>query len=97
MTTYVVPIVAMAWGMFDHERISTQQLLAMVGVFVMVALVQSGARNDEELIELLPETTTDNLEPAPLELRHNNSLVTSASLISATSDAAACAPPVTSA
>lgn len=57
MTTYVVPLLAMAWGLFDHEQISTQQLAAMAGVFVMVGLVQSGSRSDEELIELLPEAT----------------------------------------
>jgi hypothetical protein len=47
----------MAWGLFDHEQISTQQLVAMAGVFVMVGLVQSGSRSDEELVELLPEAT----------------------------------------
>lgn len=57
MTSYVVPLLAMGWGLFDHEQISTQQLAAMAGVFVMVGLVQSGSRSTEELIELLPETT----------------------------------------
>ncbi len=41
MTTYVVPLLAMAWGLFDHERISTQQLVAMAGVLVMVGVVQT--------------------------------------------------------
>jgi drug/metabolite transporter (DMT)-like permease len=97
MATYVVPMLAMAWGMFDHERISTQQLLAMAGVLLMVALVQSGARNNEELIELLPGTTTDNLVSAPLGLRHEASLATPIHRIPSPSGAPACAPPVTSA
>jgi drug/metabolite transporter (DMT)-like permease len=70
MTTYVVPMLAMGWGLFDREQISGQQLAAMAGVFVMVGLVQSGARNDGELIELLPEATTDNVIPPPLGLHH---------------------------
>ncbi|MGD9633189.1 MAG: DMT family transporter [Pirellulales bacterium] len=68
MTTYVVPLLAMAWGLFDHEQISTQQLVAMAGVFVMVGLVQSGSRSDEELTELLPEATISEVSqsaPSP--------------------------------
>lgn len=44
MTTYVVPMMALAWGLLDHERITTGQLIAMGGVLAMVALVQSGSR-----------------------------------------------------
>jgi drug/metabolite transporter (DMT)-like permease len=44
MTTYVVPMLALAWGQFDHERISVRQLTAMGGVLAMVALVQFGSR-----------------------------------------------------
>jgi drug/metabolite transporter (DMT)-like permease len=40
MTTYVVPLLALLWGHFDKERISTSQLIAMVAIFSMVALVQ---------------------------------------------------------
>lgn len=69
MTTYIVPMLALAWGQFDKETISLKQLLAMGGVLVMVGIVQSGTRNDEELVELLPESTphslTDQLELAP--------------------------------
>lgn len=79
MTTYVVPLLAMAWGLFDHEQISTQQLAAMAGVFVMVGLVQSGSRSDEELVELLPEATMaetalDDAQPT-LSLRADDPLV----------------------
>jgi drug/metabolite transporter (DMT)-like permease len=44
MTTYVVPIVSLAWGLLDHERISTQQMGAIAGVLAMVALVQTESR-----------------------------------------------------
>lgn len=84
MTSYVVPLLAMGWGLFDHEQISTQQLAAMAGVFVMVGLVQSGSRSEEELVELLPEATMaetarDVVQPT-LSLQANESLVRPASL-----------------
>jgi drug/metabolite transporter (DMT)-like permease len=44
MTTYVVPMLALAWGQYDHESITLRQLLAMGGVLAMVALVQLGSR-----------------------------------------------------
>lgn len=43
MVTYVVPVVAMMWGLFDHEQITTKQVVAIAGVLSMVALVQYGA------------------------------------------------------
>jgi hypothetical protein len=62
-------MLALAWGQFDKETISLKQLLAMGGVLVMVGIVQSGTRSDEELVELLPESTphslTGQLELAP--------------------------------
>jgi drug/metabolite transporter (DMT)-like permease len=42
MTTYVVPLVGLLWGRYDHEAITPRQLLAMAGVLVMVGLVQFG-------------------------------------------------------
>jgi hypothetical protein len=44
MTTYVVPVLALLWGTVDSERISSQQMLAIAGVLVMVALVQTGSK-----------------------------------------------------
>jgi drug/metabolite transporter (DMT)-like permease len=96
MTTYVVPLVAMAWGMFDHETISTQQLVAMAGVLVMVGVVQSSTTRPEELIELLPEAATD-VAPAPLQLCNDDSLSAPATLVTTASDSACFSPPVTSA
>lgn len=43
MVTYVIPLVALAWGQFDEERLTPLQLAAMGGVLAMVALVQWGA------------------------------------------------------
>lgn len=40
MVTYVIPIVALAWGQFDGERLTTLQIAAIMGVLSMVALVQ---------------------------------------------------------
>lgn len=42
MVTYVVPLVALAWGVFDGERIPPRQVVAIAGVLAMVALVQFG-------------------------------------------------------
>jgi len=43
MVTYVIPVLALFWGQFDHERLTTSQLMAILGVLSMVALVQWGA------------------------------------------------------
>lgn len=40
MVTYVIPIVALAWGQYDSERLTTLQVGAIMGVLSMVALVQ---------------------------------------------------------
>ena len=44
MTTYVVPVLALLWGTVDSETISSRQMLAIAGVLVMVALVQTGSK-----------------------------------------------------
>lgn len=60
MITYVVPVLALMWGRFDHETITARQLAAIAGVLAMVALVQFGppaqtvaveAAGEPELIE----------------------------------------------
>ena len=40
LVTYVVPLGALLWGWLDAERVSALQLVALVGVLVMVAVVQ---------------------------------------------------------
>jgi drug/metabolite transporter (DMT)-like permease len=47
MTTYIVPLLALAWGSFDQESISTRQLIAIAAILAMVAVVQSGGRREE--------------------------------------------------
>ncbi len=43
MVTYVIPLVAILWGQYDSERLTTLQIVAMAGTLAMVALVQWGA------------------------------------------------------
>lgn len=43
MVTYVIPVMALFWGQFDKERLTTTQLFAIGGVLAMVAFVQWGA------------------------------------------------------
>lgn len=45
MVTYVLPVIALAWGYHDGETISATQLLAIAGLLAMVALVQSSQAN----------------------------------------------------
>jgi drug/metabolite transporter (DMT)-like permease len=59
MTTYVVPMLAFAWGLFDHETINLRQLAAMAGVLVMVGIVQSGSERALESNETAPADLPD--------------------------------------
>ncbi len=51
MTTYVVPVLALLWGTFDHESIGPAQIAAIAGVLTMVALVQTGAKSGDDVLE----------------------------------------------
>lgn len=64
MTTYVVPVIALLWGTLDHEVISGQQAVAIAGVLGMVALVQSGAKSCETVLE--PAVAGDFATSLPL-------------------------------
>lgn len=64
MTTYVVPVLALLWGLVDGETITPRQLLAIGGVLGMVALVQSGAHRPA----LLEEAIDEALSPLPLPM-----------------------------
>jgi drug/metabolite transporter (DMT)-like permease len=44
MVTYVVPVVALVWGLLDKEQITTRQVVAITGILAMVALVQAPTR-----------------------------------------------------
>jgi drug/metabolite transporter (DMT)-like permease len=43
MITYVLPIMSLLWGQYDHELITLREVAAMAGVLATVALVQFGA------------------------------------------------------
>lgn len=43
MVTNLVPVGAVLWGWADHERVTPLQIIALVGLLVMVAIVQFGA------------------------------------------------------
>jgi drug/metabolite transporter (DMT)-like permease len=62
MTAYVVPVLALLWGVLDGEHISIQQMLAILGVLSMVALVQLKPRTRDLFDESLDEAVT----PLPL-------------------------------
>jgi len=73
MITYVVPMLALTWGRFDHETITTRQMAAIAGVLAMVALVQFGsptpdkAGGEPELIEpvFCPAENVDDAVDSP--------------------------------
>jgi hypothetical protein len=62
MTAYVVPVLALLWGIMDGEHITVQQMLAIVGTLAMVALVQSKPRTLDPWDESFNEAVT----PLPL-------------------------------
>lgn len=41
MVTYLVPVGALLWGWLDNETVTLLQVIALVGIFAMVALVQT--------------------------------------------------------
>ena len=49
MTTNLVPIGAVLWGWADGEPISTTQVVALIGILVMVTYVQFGTAKPAEL------------------------------------------------
>jgi drug/metabolite transporter (DMT)-like permease len=42
MITYVLPIMSLLWGCYDHELITLREVAAMAGVLATIALVQFG-------------------------------------------------------
>lgn len=73
MTTYIVPLLALLWGQYDQEPISSRQLAAIGAILAMVAVVQSGSRRDVEIVcdaesplrLLAPEAPVAALAPEP--------------------------------
>jgi drug/metabolite transporter (DMT)-like permease len=63
MTTYVVPVLALGWGLLDHETITPYQLAAIAGILAMVALVQFDPARSRSLAQLASETLPSTVEP----------------------------------
>jgi drug/metabolite transporter (DMT)-like permease len=53
MTTNLVPVGAIMWGRADGEQISLMQVIALIGILVMVTYVQFGSAKPVEM-ELIP-------------------------------------------
>jgi drug/metabolite transporter (DMT)-like permease len=72
MTTYVVPVVALLWGTLDHETISGQQIAAIAGVLIMVAIVQTASKRPVGEPILVPAAAGDFVASLPLsaEVEH---------------------------
>lgn len=73
MVTYVVPVVAMAWGLSDGEKTTTLQMVAIAGIFSMVALVQVPQK--KKSTQVAPNSASDkhleqesDAQPLPAEL-----------------------------
>jgi drug/metabolite transporter (DMT)-like permease len=43
MATYLVPLIALAWGWYDRESVTPTQVACLFGVLVMVAIAQFGS------------------------------------------------------
>lgn len=51
MVTYLAPVGALVWGWLDEERVTLLQVIALAGIFAMVALVQYGAARPKAAAE----------------------------------------------
>ena len=62
MVGYIIPIVALMWGWIDGEPVRGEQLLALLGIFIALALVQYRTRSERH------DLRTQQIEVAPEEL-----------------------------
>ena len=65
MVTYVVPVVALVWGLLDKEQITTRQVVAITGILAMVALVQAPTRQQAATTRGVNDSWPG--EPLPLD------------------------------
>lgn len=63
MTTYVVPVLALAWGLLDHETITPHQLTAIAGILAMVALVQFDPARSRQFGQFAADALPSTGEP----------------------------------
>lgn len=61
MVTYVVPVIAMLWGLLDNETITKWQLIAIGGILTMVTLVQSPSKKPKPQPQPAEEWQADPL------------------------------------
>jgi drug/metabolite transporter (DMT)-like permease len=62
MSSYPIPLIALAWGVFDNEPITGRQLVAIVFVLAMVGLVQFDGKRSRPMSE---NGSEKSLTPAP--------------------------------
>jgi hypothetical protein len=62
MVTYVLPVLNLLWGRYDHELITLREVTAMAGVLGTVALVQFGAGHPSSALVFEP---AESQSPAP--------------------------------
>ncbi len=73
MVTYVVPVIAMLWGLSDGEKTSSLQMLAIGGIFCTVALVQAPQKksvaedSSDSGVDITSEQAADP-RPLPAEI-----------------------------
>jgi len=85
MTTYVVPVLALSWGLLDHETITPHQLFAIAGILAMVALVQFDPARSRKLRRLATDALPLTAEPVIMAAEPAlGDLVVAASTIDAT-------------
>ncbi|MCK6471654.1 MAG: DMT family transporter [Planctomycetes bacterium] len=64
MVTYLVPVGAILWGWMDAEEVTQLQLIALAGVFAMVALVQWGAARRAAAPSPAPAASSESADAA---------------------------------
>ena len=100
MTTYIIPTMALVWGWLDGNTITVRQLLAMAGVFVMVAVVQSGTPRDEDLSDFvpspMPEAMIGSASPPSPPNADDSRLAPGAAVAACSRDSADCRSTATS-
>lgn len=64
MVTYVVPMLALVWGSFDREKLTTAEIVGVAGTLAMVALVQwpAGKRVETQILDTDRTDFTDELD-----------------------------------
>jgi drug/metabolite transporter (DMT)-like permease len=62
MVTYVLPVLSLFWGRYDHELITLREVVAIAGVLGTVALVQFGAASPVEMCAIRSSESTQSFD-----------------------------------